>query len=144
MSFLFFYLLARRWECGAPPGTASKKPVSLEPDLEQERSRALAEVVQIKVTVKVNRPAMLTTGLTFPSQTEMDPNVIQVDVAFLSYTEEGEHNGNARLDSISYVTLRELMAHEVAKRKKKAEMGKNAYKHFKWVSVSGFPCQSYL
>lgn len=63
-----------------------------------------------------------------------DPDAVQVDVAFLSYLPEGENNGNARLDSISYVTLQNLLDHETAKRKKKTEMGKNAYKHFKWVS----------
>lgn len=78
---------------------------------------------------------MLTTGYTFPTpMTEEAPDVVQVDVAFLSYTTEGEHNGNARLDSISYVTIKDLLAHEAAKRSQKAEMGKNAYKHFKWVS----------
>lgn len=77
---------------------------------------------------------MLTTGFTFPTQSAQDDEgVVQVDVAFLSYKEQGENNANARLDSITYVTLRELIAHEAAKRKKKLEMGKNAYKHFKWV-----------
>lgn len=78
---------------------------------------------------------MLTTGYTFPAQsTAEDEDVVQVDVAFLTYHEQGEHNANARLDSITYVTQKELISHEVAKRKKKQEMGKNAYKHFKWVS----------
>lgn len=142
MSSLFFYLMiVRRWR---GQEMSKKKPVSLDQDTERSTSSSSAEEPPIgptKVIIKVSgrhrqrRIKMITTGFTFPAQTATeDPDVTQVDVAFLSYEEEGEFNGNARLDSISYVTLHDLFTHEAAKRKKKADMGRDAYKHYKWVS----------
>lgn len=106
----------------------ANRPVSLE----QNRRVIRPTEVDIRVTIKViANSKMLTTGFTVPPGD--DGEVIHV--AFLSYMEEGENNGNARLDSISYVTLEELIAHESTKKRKKHEMGKHAYKHFKWVST---------
>lgn len=137
MSSFFFYLVNRQQHVLL--GTArSSQQISLELDIERTRSLEAAAVeLELPVTVTINQrqEKMLTTGYTFPAQsTAEDEDVVQVDVAFLTYHEQGEHNANARLDSITYVTQKELISHEVAKRKKKQEMGKNAYKHFKWVS----------
>lgn len=60
-------------------------------------------------------------------------DVVQVDVVFLTYVEHCETNANVRLDSITYVTADALIAHEETRRKQKREIGKSAYKHFKWV-----------
>lgn len=65
-----------------------------------------------------------------------ESEIIQVDVAFLSYAPElVAQKATVELDSISVAGLSELRRHEQLKRSQKQQMGHEAYKHFKWVSV---------
>lgn len=135
---VFFYLVTRRWQSNDLAGKY-KTVVSLKPAIQSTSTSAVPvgensnQVIARKV---LRRNKMITTGFTLPSQpmADEDPNVVQVDIAFLTYIPEGELNGIARLDSITYVTLKEVIAHDTATRQKKHQMNKNAYKHFKWVS----------
>lgn len=138
MSSIFFYLASKRQQTllgNANAATAAagmaRKELLLIPISDSEVTRPFAPKCNDQVPVIDQRTRrMLTTGLTTASE-----DVYQVDVAFLSYVENGDTNAHVRLDSITFATVAELIAHEEKKRKEKAKMSKNAYKHFKWVNL---------
>lgn len=116
----------------------TRKELNFIPILDSEVTRP-SKTTALKCNDKVpvidqRTRRMLTTGVTYnASAGSLEEDVYQVDVAFLSYVENCETNAHVRLDSITFASAAELIAHEDKKRKQKAEMGKNAYKHFKWV-----------
>lgn len=131
MSSIFFYLVTKRQEYAI---ATRNRAISIPSDSTANRSDAAVGIITCVEMAQKNKIAANMLPVSSTNQEE-GSCVVQVDVAFLSYVET-EVNAHMQLDSITYATTADLVAHEDAKRKQKHQMGKNAYKHFKWVGSS--------